>query len=52
MEGMIKGDAIENPTTTNIVGAIGGSIIPGIGTIADIRDTIINAFKGEWAMAE
>ena len=48
---MIKGDAIENPTTTNIVGAIGGSIIPGIGTIADIRDTIINAFKGEWAMA-
>lgn len=51
MEGMIKGDAIENPTTTNIVGAIGGSIIPGIGTIADIRDTIINAFKGEWAMA-
>lgn len=50
-EGVIKGDFIEDPTVPQLLGQIAGSIAPGIGTVADIRDTIANVAHGHWFMA-
>lgn len=51
IDGLLKGDAIENPTVINLAGAIAGNLIPGIGTLADIRDMIINSVKGDYVTA-
>lgn len=50
-EGCAKGDFIEDPTVPQLLGQIAISIIPGIGTVADIRDTIGNVVHGHWFMA-
>ena len=34
-----------------MIGQIAGGIAPCIGTVADVRDTIVNASRGDWAMA-
>ncbi len=51
IEGLVDGDLIDDPTIPQLIGQISGSIAPGIGTLADIRDTIVNVAKGNWFSA-
>ncbi len=51
LKGVIEGDFIEEPSIPALVGQIAGGIAPGVGTIADVRDTIVNASRGDWGMA-
>lgn len=51
LKGIVEGDFIEDPSIPALAGQIAGGIAPGVGTIADVRDTIANASRGDWAMA-
>jgi hypothetical protein len=51
LEGVLMGDIIEEPNIPQLIGAIGGSIIPYVGTVADLRDAGANAAYGNWGMA-
>lgn len=50
-KGFALGDAIENPDSVNIVGAIVGNMLPGVSSVADVRDMLVNAFKQDYIMA-
>lgn len=50
-KGFILGDAVQNPDSINMVGAIVGNLIPAVGTVADIRDLLVNLFKEDYVMA-
>lgn len=49
--GAIKGDVIKNPNIPELIGQIGGSSVPLLGTLGDLRDTIANASRGDWLMS-
>lgn len=51
IKGIVEGDFIEDPSIPALAGQIAGGIAPGVGTIADVRDTIANASRGDWFMA-
>lgn len=51
VKGIVEGDFIEDPSIPALAGQIAGGIAPGVGTIADVRDTIANASRGDWFMA-
>ncbi len=51
IKGIVEGDIIEDPSIPALIGQIAGGIAPCIGTVADVRDTIVNASRGDWAMA-
>ena len=50
-EGALFGDFIEDQTVPQLLGSITSNVIPYVGTVADIRDTIGNAVNGHWGMA-
>jgi hypothetical protein len=45
--GAIAGDAIEDPTTAQLVGQVAVGFIPGVDQIADVRDTIGAVISGD-----
>ena len=51
VKGVVEGDIIEEPSIPALLGQIAGGIAPGVGTVADVRDTIVNALRGDWFMA-
>ncbi len=51
VKGVVEGDIIKDPSIPALIGQIAGGIAPGVGTVADVRDTIVNASRGDWAMA-
>ncbi len=51
LDGTIKGDIIKDPTVPQLLGQITGSVVPVVGTVSDVRDTIANASYGHWFMA-
>ena len=51
VKGVVAGDIIEDPSIPALIGQIAGGIAPGVGTVADVRDTIVNASRGDWGMA-
>ena len=50
VKGVVAGDIIEDPSIPALIGQIAGGIAPGVGTVADVRDTIVNASRGDWGM--
>lgn len=50
IKGVVQGDAIKDPSIPALFGQIAGGIAPGVGTVADVRDAIVNASRGEWFM--
>lgn len=50
-KGVIEGDIIQEPSIPALFGQIAGGIAPVVGTVADVRDTIVNAARGDWGMA-
>lgn len=51
LKGVVEGDIIEDPSIPALIGQIAGGIAPGVGTVADVRDTIVNASRGDWGIA-
>ena len=51
VKGVVAGDIIEDPSIPALFGQIAGGVAPGVGTVADVRDTIVNAARGDWFMA-
>ena len=51
VEGVFLGDFIKNPSVPELCGQVTGSIIPVVGTVADVRDIVGNASAGDWGMA-
>lgn len=50
VKGVVEGDIIEDPSIPALLGQIAGGIAPGVGTVADVRDAIVNASRGDWFM--
>lgn len=51
VKGVIEGDIIQEPSIPALCGQIAGGMAPVVGTVADVRDTIVNAARGDWFMA-
>lgn len=51
IKGVIEGDIIEEPSIPALFGQIAGGMAPVVGTVADVRDTIVNVARGDWGMA-
>lgn len=51
VKGVVEGDIIEDPSIPALIGQIAGGMAPVVGTVADVRNTIVNAARGDWGMA-
>jgi hypothetical protein len=51
LEGILKGDAIKDPSIPQLLGTVAGGAIPYVGVFCDVRDTVVNATYDQWGFA-
>ncbi len=51
IRGILQGDFIEDPSVPALCGQVLGSVIPVVGGIGDLRDTVANAYYNDWIMS-